>query len=263
MVGLAAALLLSAAQAPTARPADGLAFECDAFEVFAPTDKANGGYRTTAGTLEPGTILDVRDNLPFDLRLSWQDRQRGFVRLTILDYHTESARYVFQTGGPQSPRQTGTCRARRIGSPPPSFSQGAIAAVELRVDCRVDYRLEDLQTHASRPDGTARYMFLFAPDLGDRARLGRVYYLYSRDGPNGRSILEQGWVSDVAGSAWPAFAATVDAGRDHIVLESDPQQEGRVALRLAHPLNHTMDMLLADGDCRIVPLQMAAQAPAQ
>jgi hypothetical protein len=44
---------------------------------------------------------------------------------------------------------------------------------------------------------------------------------------------------------------------------ADPQRQGRVALRLAYPLNHTMDTLFADGDCRIVPLHVAAPAPAQ
>lgn len=260
MVAWAAALALSAAQAPAVRPADGLAFDCDAFEVFAPTDKANGGYRTTAGTVEPGTMLEVRDNLPFDLQLSWQDRQRGFVRLIILDYRTETARYVFRSGGSQSPDRTGTCRALRTGFPPRFFFEGTIAPIELRVDCQIRLRLEDLGTHASRPNGTARYTFLFAPDLGDRARLGRLYYLASDEGPNGQSLLQQGWLSTVEGRAWPAFSATIDAGRNRIVLESDPQQEGRIALRLAHPLNHTMDMLLGDGDCRIVPLRAAAQA---
>lgn len=261
MVALAAALLLSA-QGPATRPGDGVAFDCDSFEVFAPTDKANGGYRTTAGTPEPGTMVEVRDNLPFDLQLSWRDRRQGYVRLVVLDYRNETARYVLQAGDSRAPSRTGTCRTRRTGWPPHFFNSGTIAAVELRVDCQVSYRREHLTTQASRPDGTARFMFLFAPDLGDRARLGRLYYLASHDGPNGWTLLEQGWVSAVEGRAWPAFTATVDAGRSHITLVSDPQQEGRVALRLTHPLNHTMDILLADGDCRIVPLH-SAQAPAQ
>jgi hypothetical protein len=263
MVALAAAALILSAQGLATRPGDGVAFDCDAFEVFAPTDKANGGYRTTAGAVEPGTMLEVRDNLPFDLQLSWRDRRQGFVRLIILDYRSETARYVLHAGDSQTASRTGTCRTRRTGWPPHFFNSGAIAAVELRVDCEVRYRREHLVTRAGQPDGSARYMFMFAPDLGDRTRLGRLYYLASQDGPNGWTVLEQGWVSAVEGRAWPAFGATVDAGRSHIVLASDPQREGRVALRLIHPLNHTMDILLADGDCRIVPIHAAAQAPAR
>lgn len=124
------ALILAAQDLP------GVRFDCTpgGFQVFAPTSREQGAYRTdhplaqrTAAweSAPPHTtgFERINDELPRVLAISWRREHNSPVTLTVIDYDASAATARYLLSSERNPASrvstrvtsSGTCTAKRIG----------------------------------------------------------------------------------------------------------------------------------------------------
>jgi hypothetical protein len=257
------------AQAGDPAEQDGVRFTCqgaDPFWVGVPTNRVRGRYHATAGghwisgaapreNGPPTGFEAAEDNLPRRLSLRWRTFVSGPAEVEITDYDAAAgtARYRYRGRRPDAALDapavdtSGACTAQATTAQRRESFEG----IARRVDCRVDFFVEEEGQPRGETTGTGDYVFMFLRREPGETGQGRLLYILSLG--DGRSWMERADVRVQTGDAWPAFSASVDFPWGWANFRSDPANQGRILYRSESPLHHAVASNVAEGPCTLVP----------